>query len=40
MVLTEKIMHEEVIAEVELHDLACPGAAVHAVPLAAVLATP
>lgn len=40
MVLTEKIVYEEVVVEVKLHDVACPGSAVDAAPPAAVLATP
>ncbi|KAF8667145.1 hypothetical protein HU200_053333 [Digitaria exilis] len=35
-VFTEKILLEEIVVEVELHDVACPGAAPHAVPLAAL----
>jgi hypothetical protein len=31
---------EEIVVEVELHDMACPGAAPHAGPPAAVLASP
>ena len=34
------VVYEETVAEVELHDVACPGAALHAMPPAAVLSTP
>jgi len=33
------VVYEETVAEVELHDVACPGAALHAMPPAAVLST-
>lgn len=40
MVKTTKIVYEEIVMEVELEDVACPSAAPHAIPLAAVLASP
>jgi hypothetical protein len=42
MVITKRlvIVIEEIVVEVELHHVACPGAALHPVPPAAVLASP
>jgi len=40
VVIDEQILLEETVVEVELQDVACPGAAAHAVPLAAVFTSP